>query len=572
MPQARRIARPVGAASLVIAIVLILAAPLLSTPRSASALTAPHIAADPPPVAPAVEADFDLLNGIGHFYTQTGGTLDGSTGFAVTNEGGVPFWTAFRNLGGVTELGYPASTRFTWRDSLVQVMQRNVLVWDAGNQQVTLGNTFDLLHDLGFDQWLEDTKKVPPPFSTATDTGRPWDEVVANHLALLSIDPDIRARYFTNSNPIDHYGLPMGYRDYAEVLVVRMQRVVFQKWKIPTSFAQPGDITIANGGDVAKEAGVFSQAALVPQPSPFEQGEASTVPWSGWWWPSHPNGGEPQLWEQGGPYWKYDRYVESLGESNPDVTGWERANQRYFGRDEDWAGHCNGWAAAAILEPEPTRPVTRNGITFTVGDQKGLLSGYHFADEAAWVVGGRPNGVSPIEFRTALRTWLSGRHKAFLANIYSKPTQVWSAPAYKYETLYGPDPDRPGVNHFRTKVWYADYHVAPNFVGSQVFGGEPKIYEYYLEGPVDRPTGGGWEGVSAGNSEFARPFHLWYPDPNTRNGQRWTPALRYDIIKQIVPGAGSAPAAFDEAVGMLGFRAPGGAGALLPNNFWMPNR
>ena len=39
-----------------------------------------------------------------------------------------------------------------------------------------------------------------------------------------------------------------------------------------------------------------------------------------------------------------------------------------------WWGHCNGWAAAAIMEREPIAPITAEGIRFEVGDLKGLLT------------------------------------------------------------------------------------------------------------------------------------------------------------------------------------------------------
>lgn len=41
---------------------------------------------------------------------------------------------------------------------------------------------------------------------------------------------------------------------------------------------------------------------------------------------------------------------------------------------ETWFGICEAWAAAAILEPEPRNPVTRNGVEFRVNDLKALLS------------------------------------------------------------------------------------------------------------------------------------------------------------------------------------------------------
>jgi len=39
-----------------------------------------------------------------------------------------------------------------------------------------------------------------------------------------------------------------------------------------------------------------------------------------------------------------------------------------------WFGHCNAWSAAAIMEPEPRHDVTVDGITFTAGEVKALLT------------------------------------------------------------------------------------------------------------------------------------------------------------------------------------------------------
>ena len=39
-----------------------------------------------------------------------------------------------------------------------------------------------------------------------------------------------------------------------------------------------------------------------------------------------------------------------------------------------WWGICHAWAPAAIMEPEPVHPVTRNGVTFEVNDIKALLT------------------------------------------------------------------------------------------------------------------------------------------------------------------------------------------------------
>jgi hypothetical protein len=41
---------------------------------------------------------------------------------------------------------------------------------------------------------------------------------------------------------------------------------------------------------------------------------------------------------------------------------------------ETWTGICHAWAPAAILEREPERSVTKNGVEFTVMDIKGLIT------------------------------------------------------------------------------------------------------------------------------------------------------------------------------------------------------
>src|SRR5215510_14390952 len=59
----------------------------------------------------AQAADYDLdVPGGAHFYTQTNGGA-GTTGYAVSNADGIPFWTFFNEVGGVNAVGYPVSHR-----------------------------------------------------------------------------------------------------------------------------------------------------------------------------------------------------------------------------------------------------------------------------------------------------------------------------------------------------------------------------------------------------------------------------------------------------------------------------
>lgn len=91
---------------------------------------------------------------------------------------------------------------------------------------------------------------------------------MARHLALLDLYPQLKAAYFAVDDPFGRYGLPMSVKDYGNVVVVRGQRAVLQQWKVPTPWAAAGQVVVANGGDVAKEAGLFPEDALRPVPPP----------------------------------------------------------------------------------------------------------------------------------------------------------------------------------------------------------------------------------------------------------------------------------------------------------------
>lgn len=208
--------------------------------------------------------DFDLP--YGHFFKQANGKGGAGTGgFAITNADGVPFWDEFKRLGGVSALGYPASRRFQWDGFTCQAMQKVVFQWRPETGKVMFVNVIDIMHDRGLDTWLEVYRQTPPPFDTAADTGLTWDQVARRHWALLDVNQAIRARYWQDSDPLNHFGLPMSYADMGNCFVVRAQRAIFQYWKEDVPWAFRGQVTVANGGDLAKEAGLLPPTAIVPE-------------------------------------------------------------------------------------------------------------------------------------------------------------------------------------------------------------------------------------------------------------------------------------------------------------------
>jgi hypothetical protein len=217
---------------------------------------------------PARGADYDIPGG--HFFTQTNGRDGSLAGFSVTNADGIPLWDAFQKLGGVDVLGYPVTRRFQSDGFTVQAFQKAVLQWrpDQGNQFFFL-NTFDALHDHGRDDWLETYRQTPRPFDTAPDNGLVWDKVVARHLALLDKVPGpLKDRFLADPQWLDHYGLPVSTAEYSNSVVVRAQRATFQYWKEAVPWAAKGEVTVANGGDLAKEAGLWPWLAVTPESAP----------------------------------------------------------------------------------------------------------------------------------------------------------------------------------------------------------------------------------------------------------------------------------------------------------------
>ena len=223
-------------------------------------------------------ADFAIPNG--HFYTQANGQGGaGGTGFALTDDANANFWSEFQRLGGVNSLGYPVSGRFMWDGFLVQATQRVVMQWRPELGHVLFVNTYDRLHDLNQDAWLQAFRNTPPPASTTPDTGLSFDQVKARHLAYLNADPAIKAKYFATAaigDPIVYNGLPMSpVTPEGPFTMLRCQRITIQHWLVdsPASGAHAGDIDVTLGGDDAKASGVLpDKAALQPIPPPGSNG------------------------------------------------------------------------------------------------------------------------------------------------------------------------------------------------------------------------------------------------------------------------------------------------------------
>jgi hypothetical protein len=200
------------------------------------------------------------------FYTAAGRGLGG---FSIVDDEQARFHSEIERLGGVETLGYPVSRRFTLDDGLLyQATQKALLQWDSKNNKINFANVFDLLSTMEKDAWLEATRQIPPSHNWDSDKGKSWEEIKANHLAILDQNAALKGRFLSNPNWLEHYGLPMAIKDMGNAVVLRAQRAAFQYWKEDVPWAKKGQVTIVNAGDIAKESGLVPAFAQVPEVDP----------------------------------------------------------------------------------------------------------------------------------------------------------------------------------------------------------------------------------------------------------------------------------------------------------------
>ncbi len=215
-------------------------------------------------VAPAHADTGDYAVEGGRVFTQAAETSVPDAGFAVTDADGIPFWTEFQHLGGVQALGYPLSHRFQWDGFTVQVFQKVVLQWRPELDTFMFVNVFDRLNQEGYDNTLQDL--LVPPWEYFEEVGFAWDRIIASRQALLDANPALRDAYFAVDDPLRWYGLPTSrVVTYDHVHTIRLQRAVLQQWLVDLPWASAGEVTVANGGDLARGAGIFPAEVLVPK-------------------------------------------------------------------------------------------------------------------------------------------------------------------------------------------------------------------------------------------------------------------------------------------------------------------
>lgn len=196
------------------------------------------------------------------WFTQT---ANNQGGFAVCDDGAARFRSAYERFG-LQQIGYPISQRYTQDGFVTQAFQKGIMQWRADTGTVALVNIFDDLHNRGVDQTLLERRQTPLPLPDGWDGRASTTVIIQNRQALLNSRPSLRSTYFASPDPLTFFGLPTSeIEDMGNHYAIRLQRAVLQEWKETVPWARAGQVTIANGGEIAKESGLIPTSALTPQ-------------------------------------------------------------------------------------------------------------------------------------------------------------------------------------------------------------------------------------------------------------------------------------------------------------------
>ncbi|TKC98116.1 hypothetical protein [Polyangium fumosum] len=249
--------------------------------------------------------------------------------------------------------------------------------------------------------------------------------------------------------------------------------------------------------------------------------EATSKPWSSWWFPTVDDFLFTETNGELSPLQKYDLYSSTIQHKTTNAAAYER-NKLYDARADSWSGLCFAWALASIMEPEPNKPMVHGSLRFKVGDLKALLLKTYEAVTDTPTLGDRNDGawndnyadILPHTFHRALVAELFMKRRPFIIDR-DAGHEVWNLPVYKAITKITRDTRARDVVHVRTVLFVATPDVKTyDYVGTEVTTRE-YTYDLYgvWEGRRLVVRGGAW----TGNSRADHPdFVVLRPDTVTR--------------------------------------------------------
>lgn len=272
---------------------------------------------------------------------------------------------------------------------------------------------------------------------------------------------------------------------------------------------------------------------------------------------------------------------------------------------ERWWGLCHAWAPAAINEPEPTHPVTINGVTFYQADIKALIQTVYDSSRSI-ILGGRCNAKDverdeqgrPTDencrdtnagaFHVIMSNFL-GIHKMGFLEDRTYDYEVWNQPVQRFEVTqltevdlakaieltglegdeytYNPEAKR-FAEVFATLTYITESHAEARALVPELAQYErTDNYVYLLEmDDAGKIIGGEWLQGRGGETRWGvseQPDFLWFSTGPNTNFSRANPHVSYEKVKELIEQSRRAPSPVDGDMEDVFISEPGTA---IPDN------
>jgi hypothetical protein len=269
--------------------------------------------------------------------------------------------------------------------------------------------------------------------------------------------------------------------------------------------------------------------------------------WSSWWFQKlkHEYDDDPKT----SILAKYDRVFGLTGTGKSAFTNErEREKSAY----SPWEGLCDAWALASLFYPEPVKPKTIHGVTFSVAELKGLilktfeavpdsdfsLYGEKFLGTSdAWMF---PD-IFPDQFHRFVEIALGQKKQAFVMDR-DPGVEVWTVPVYKAD--YRIEANPADASSVFVKMWLftagASSYDSRNSVGTDEFVYE---YSYELSGNLSADhrqlvvTSGKWTQSGLIDSRSNHPDYVLLPKRASLMRASYNPFVDPAKVDQITRGA-----------------------------------
>lgn len=182
---------------------------------------------------------------------------------------------------------------------------------------------------------------------------------------------------------------------------------------------------------------------------------ALNQPWAGYWFPLQ---GKSLFGDENSPLAKLDKLAAHRNQSTS-AASLESVQTTLA--QEGWEGRCAAWAMASILSKEPKAPRDIDGISFSIRDQKALLTkifelypsrSYGIRYDGNDSTDGTLQDIRPEALHRIFLHQLGEQKQHFIIDEASG-IEIWSKPVYRMRWTVQPDPEQRHAFRVTAQPW-----------------------------------------------------------------------------------------------------------------------